>query len=93
MDFISTRGRAEPVTAARAILRGLAPDGGLYLPREIPAFSPEEVRALTALPYPELAAEVLAHFLPGFTREELSGFTKDAYASFDDPAVAPLHPL
>ena len=93
MDFISTRGQAEPVSAAGAILRGLAPDGGLYLPREVPVFSAEEVRALTALPYPELAAEVLARFLPDFTKEELLGFTKDAYASFDDPAVAPLRPL
>ena len=93
MRFISTRGKSPSVTAAEAICRGLAPDGGLYVPDTLPVFSPEELERLYALPYTELSAAVLARFLPGFPEEELLGYTKKAYASFDDAAVVPLHAL
>ena len=93
MEFISTREKSPSVTAAEAIRRGLAPDGGLYVPDALPAFSPEELEALLALPYAELSAAVLERFLPGFSREELLEYTKKAYASFDDAAVVPLHAL
>ena len=93
MNFVSTRGKSPSVTAAEAICRGIAPDGGLYLPDELPEFSSEELNKLYALPYPELSAAVLERFLPGFSHEELSEYTKKAYASFDCDAVVPLHPL
>ena len=93
MKFISTRGKSPAVTAAEAIRRGLAPDGGLYVPDELPAFSASELEALYALPYAELSAAVLERFLPGFSRKELLDYTKKAYASFDDDAVVPLHAL
>ena len=93
MKFISTRGKSPAVTAAEAIRRGLAPDGGLYVPDELPVFSASELEALYTLPYAELSAAVLGRFLPGFSREELLDYTKKAYASFDDDAVVPLHAL
>lgn len=93
MKFISTRGKSPSVSAAEAIRRGLAPDGGLYVPDSIPVFSASELEALLALPYAELSAAVLERFLPGFSREELLEYTKKAYASFDDAAVVPLHAL
>ncbi len=93
MKFISTRGKSPAVTAAEAIRRGLAPDGGLYVPDALPVFSASELEALYALPYAELSAAVLERFLPGFSREELLDYTKKAYASFDDDAVVPLHAL
>ena len=93
MEFVSTRSDALRTTAAGAILRGLAPDGGLYLPDVIPAFSLEEIRGMSAMTYPALAAMVLERFLPGFTPEELREYTEKAYASFDTDAVVPLHAL
>ena len=93
MEFVSTRSDALRTTAAGAILRGLAPDGGLYLPDEVPSFSLEEIRAMGAMPYPALAAKVLERFLPGFTPEELREYTARAYSSFDTDAVVPLHAL
>lgn len=93
MEFISTRGKSPSVTAAEAIRRGLAPDGGLYVPDTLPVFSASELEELFALPYAELSAAVLERFLPGFSREELLEYTKKAYASFDDPSVVPLHAL
>ena len=93
MSFISTRGAAVRTSAAGAILRGLAPDGGLYLPEEIPSFSEKEISAMASMPYSELSADVLARFLPGFEREELLRFTRTAYGGFDDPKVTPMHRL
>ena len=93
MQFISTRGKSPSVSAAEAIRRGLAPDGGLYVLDELPAFSEAELGELYKLPYPELSASVLEKFLPGFSHEELSEYTKKAYASFDTDLVVPLHDL
>ena len=93
MDFISSRSEKLRTTAAGAILRGLAADGGLYLPETVPSFSLSEIEAMAAMPYPALAALVLERFLPGFSREELSDYAAKAYASFDNEAVVPLHAL
>ena len=93
MELITTRLSDLRVDAPGAILRGLAPDGGLFVPDKIPAFSRSEIESMAALPYPELATEILFRFLPGFTREELLEYARKAYASFDDSAVTPLHAL
>ena len=93
MDFISSRDKERRTTAAGAILRGLAPDGGLYLPESLPAFSLPEIGAMADMPYPRLAAAVLERFLPGFTGAELLTYAQKAYASFDAEAVVPLRAL
>ena len=93
MLFTSTRNSAHKVTAAEAILRGLAPDGGLYVPEEYPRFTLDQIAAMQALSYAELAARVITPYLPGFTHEEVLGFTKAAYAPFRHADVAPLHRL
>ncbi len=88
--YKSTRSDAAPVTASRAILQGLAPDGGLYVPTAIPAFE-KPLRELAALDYRELAFEVMRPFLSDFTEEELRACIERAYdEKFDDPAIAPL---
>lgn len=92
MAFISTRG-AKAVSAPEAIVRGIAPDGGLYAPEQLPSWRREDFAALAALDYPARAARALAQLLDGFTEEELSGMTKAAYARFADPRVAPIRPL
>ena len=56
MDFISTRSEANRTDAPGAVLQGLAPDGGLFIPREIPSFSMEEIAGMTRMDYPSLAA-------------------------------------
>ena len=93
MEFISTRSAKLRTNAAGAILHGLASDGGLFLPDEIPHFSLEEITSMASMPYGEIASKVLERFLPGFTGEELRSFADAAYRSFDDPAVTPLHAL
>ena len=90
MQMLSTRGAAA-VSPSMAILRGLAPDGGLYVPAEFPTFSAEEIRSLAKMGYQERAAFVLGRFLPDFTAEELKSAIAGAYGTgFDCQAVAPM---
>lgn len=63
MRFVSTRGQAPPVGFTEAMLRGLAPDGGLYVPERFPRFDPREVDAGAV--FAEQAARILAPFLDG----------------------------
>ena len=90
MQMFSTRGAAA-VTPSMAILRGLAPDGGLYVPAEFPQFTIEEIASLASMNYQARAAFVLERFLPDFTREELEKAIAGAYGTgFDCEAVAPM---
>ena len=89
MQYISTRGFERTYTSAEAIQQGLAPDGGLFLPQELPTFSLDEIRALAGLSYAQRAATILARFLTDYSYEELLSYTQAAYATFD----ATLKPL
>ena len=64
MKFISTRGAStERVDAAQAIKQGLAADGGLFMPEEIPTLSDNEIMALSDKSYEERAAYIIGKFL------------------------------
>jgi threonine synthase len=92
MQYTSTRGQAAPVSGARAIVAGIAPDGGLYVPDAIPTFSYERIKTMKELTYPELAAAVLGPFFTDFRAEELTEAAVAAYAAerFPHVAVCPL---
>ena len=91
MDYISTRGKDGPLGFEAALLSGLARDGGLYLPVTWPRFSADEIRAMKGLSYAALAGRIMAPFCDGeISESELATMAADAYAGFDDPAVAPL---
>ena len=88
--YKSTRSDAAPVTASQAILRGLAEDGGLYVPEFIPQLD-TPMKELAAMPYQEVAYQVMRHFLTDFTEEELRTCIRRAYDSkFDTEEIAPL---
>ena len=80
MNFISTRGHAEKVTAAQAIARGLAPDGGLFVPESIPQLDEKDIAALCKMSYPERAAKILSLYLSDYTEEELLADCRAVYA-------------
>ena len=94
MSFFSTRG-GSCVTASQAILRGIAPDGGLYVPAMFPPVSVQKISRMTEMGYAERAVEVLKLFLEDFTIPEIDRAVRAAYGPdrFDDPAVAPLKKL
>ena len=90
MRYVSTRGEAAPVGAAEAIVCGLAPDGGLYVPETIPAFTPGEIRLLREGSYAEAALCVCRKYLSEIPEAALGECVRDAYARFDGPDPAPL---
>ncbi|MGB7655551.1 MAG: threonine synthase [Novosphingobium sp.] len=91
MDYISTRGSAPALDFEGATLAGLASDGGLYVPREWPRFSHDEIAAMAGLPYAELAARIMHPFVgDSLTPERLLELTTLAYGRFAHKAVTPL---
>ncbi len=95
MKYQSTRSQnGEAVSAAVAIKNGLAPDGGLYMPTEIPALTHEDLAALAAMSYPERAARILSLYLTDYTEEELLADCREAYSAARFPGgAAPLCPI
>ncbi|RUT31173.1 threonine synthase [Arsenicitalea aurantiaca] len=91
MEFVSTRGRAPVLSFSDAVLAGLASDGGLYLPREWPRLSLEEIAGFAGRPYAEVAFAVISRFVGGEIEDDvLRAMIEDAYAGFRHPSVAPL---
>jgi len=91
MEYISTRGSAPALDFAGATLAGLASDGGLYVPREWPSFSANEIAAMAGLPYAELAQRIMQPFVgDSLTPERLLELTTAAYGRFAHKAVTPL---
>ncbi|MBE1283218.1 MAG: threonine synthase [Rhodobacteraceae bacterium] len=94
MKFISTRGQAPELTFEEAMLTGLARDGGLYVPAEIPTMSEDEIAALSGLSYEETAFRVMWPFVSeSFSEEEFRGCIARAYEGFGHVARAPLKQL
>ena len=91
MRYISTRG-GEAVSASQAILSGLAPDGGLYLPSEIPTLSSDELATIKTARYADAARLICGKYLDDFTAEEISDCVAGAYesGSFDAEDVINL---
>ena len=90
MKFVSTRGGAEVDCAAKAIAKGLAEDGGLFVPEFFPHISLEDLSALSDKDYAERACFVLHKFLTEYDKEELLQACKNAYAKFEESDAAPL---
>ena len=90
IKYVSTRGDKEKVTASQAILRGIAPDGGLYVPETFPKLD-KSLAELKGLNYREIAYEVMKLFLTDFTEEELKACIDSAYDSkFDTEEIVPM---
>lgn len=88
--YRSTRSNEESVTASQAILKGLADDGGLFVPTVIPKLD-TPLQELADMNYQEVAYEVMKRFLTDFTEEELKNCINRAYDSkFDTEEIAPL---
>ncbi|MFA9375714.1 MAG: threonine synthase [Lachnotalea sp.] len=92
MDLLykSTRSENETVTASKAILKGLATDGGLFVPTSIPKLD-ISISKLVKMTYQEIAYEVMKLFFTDFTEDELKSCINAAYdAKFDTEEIAPI---
>ncbi|MDO5590107.1 MAG: threonine synthase [Lachnospiraceae bacterium] len=88
--YKSTRNPELKVTASEAILKGLAPDGGLFVPESIPKLE-KTMDEMKDMSYQEVAYEVMKLFLADFTEDELKACIEKAYDDkFDTEEIAPL---
>ncbi|AYN95252.1 threonine synthase [Pseudomonas sp. LTJR-52] len=94
MRYISTRGNAPALNFEDVLLAGLASDGGLYVPENLPRFTQEEIASWAGLPYHELAFRVMRPFVEGSISDtDFKQILEETYGAFAHSAVAPLRQL
>ena len=92
MQFQSTRDSALRVSSSEAIVRGLAPKSGLFVPESIPSISMDELKSLAGMNYAQRAAFVFSKYLTDYTDAELRYCTESAYTTkaFDTENIAEI---
>ncbi len=92
MNYTSTRDSSRRVTAQEAIVQGISPEGGLFVPETVPALTGEDLQALAKMTYTQQAVWVLSRFLTDWTQEELATAVEAAYGGerFEEGDPAPL---
>ena len=94
MRYISTRGQALALNFEDVLLAGLASDGGLYVPENLPRFTVEEIASWAGLPYHELAFRVMRPFVAGSIPDaDFKKILEETYGVFAHGAIAPLRQL
>jgi threonine synthase len=96
MRYLSTRDSGRHATSGfeEVLLAGLAADGGLFVPKNLPTLDRETISLFAGLPYATLAARILALFVgDAFDAAELSQLCRRAYSSFRHAAITPLAQL
>lgn len=89
MRFLSTRGKAEVSSAAEAIAKGLADDGGLFVPEVFPDVK-KDLKNMLKMDYAERAGFVLFKYLEEYDYDDLLDACRSAYSKFDDNDAAPV---
>ena len=91
MNYISTRNKSLNFDFSSIFLRGLAPDGGLFLPNEIKKFSENELKELGRLNYKDLGVEIISEFCsPVLNKNKIQLILDKAYSSFDTKNVVEI---
>ena len=95
MNYRSTRDNQISYTSTNAIIKGLSPEGGLFVPDTIPFVNFEEIGKLSEMNYRERAKYILGRFLTDFTEEEIESCVNSAYTKekFGTDAIAPVYKL
>ena len=89
MNYTSTRGQVPAVSFSTAVEQGLAPDGGLYLPEDLPNLS-NKLADWESLDYATLCEEFFALFATDIKRDELHEIVQGSYNKFDATEIAPI---
>ncbi len=91
MNYISTRNKSLNFNFGDIFLRGLAPDGGLFLPKEIKKFSDEELKKLSTLNYIDLGVEIISKFCsPVLDKNKIKTILEKAYVDFNTKEVVEI---
>jgi len=91
MKYISTRSKEKEYSFGEVFLKGLADDGGLYVPKSLKTYSKEELLKLKNLNYNELSTEIISQFSADFiSRDELSSLIKKSYSTFREKEVVKI---
>ena len=91
MKYISTRSKEKEYSFGEVFLKGLADDGGLYVPKSLKKYSSAELLKLKNLNYNELSTEIISQFSAEFiSREELSSLIKNSYSTFREKEVVKI---
>ena len=95
MRYLSTRGDNSEHRFCDILLEGLAPDGGLYLPTQYPRIADATLTRWRALPYADLAFEILSLYIDDIPGADLRALCRATYTSerFGSEAIVPLKPL
>ncbi|NDV61824.1 threonine synthase [Puniceicoccales bacterium CK1056] len=92
MQYVSTRGQSDPLSFTKAVATGLAPDGGLYVPMDLPDLRPF-LKDWEGLGYADLCEEFFKLFATDLDPVVLKQCVRDAYLDFSHPDTAPLKTL
>jgi threonine synthase len=88
MEYISTRNNKKNFTFEDVFLKGLAPDGGLFIPKSLKKFTKDELKSFRNLGYQDLAKKIIFPFIGNFMSEnELSDIIKKSYSVFRKDSV------
>jgi threonine synthase len=91
VKYISTRGNSPALDFEQVLLTGLAEDGGLFVPENLPRFSAEDIESMAGLSYPDLALRIIRPFVAESIPEaDLAEILQECYRDFRHGAVAPL---
>src|SRR5690554_6209190 len=93
MKYKSTRGKVNNYTFEQAVLAGLSPDGGLFIPESIPKAPSDFLTKWASLSFQELALEVLSLYIDEseIPRQDLQDLVNRSYATFRHKDITPLH--
>lgn len=92
MKYVSTRGQTAPMLFSDVLLMGLAPDGGLMLPKSYPVIDRQTLDDWRALSYAELAFEIMSLFVTDIPKDDLRGLINKTYtkATFNSDDITPV---
>ena len=91
MNYISTRNKSLNFDFSSIFLRGLAPDGGLFLPNEIKKFNEKELKELSKLNYIDLGVEIISGFCtPVLNKNKIKLILDKAYSSYDTKNIVEI---